>query len=168
MKRLLVLMAVLVAGCRDLSGFSTHGDRYEGPVVNATFVLAGVGPRTRMCLTIDTDHLQDAPGDLSTDDGRFHEVEMRTIPQIFFDPLSTLTFGEGRLKNLVYVASATMPFSDGNGPDIFVVISLMQSGHVEARLLRGAPAPVEGGSTASTGNLFAVFDLTRQPGPCSY
>jgi hypothetical protein len=168
MKWVLVLIAVLVVGCRDLSGFSTHGDRYEGPVVSAAFVRTGVGPGIRMCLTIDTDHLQDAPGDLSTDDGRFQAVAMRIITQIWHDPLSTLTFGEGRLKNLVYVASATMPFSDGNGPDVFVVISLMQSGHVEVRLLRGAPPRLDGGSLASTGNLFAVFDLTRQSGPCSY
>jgi hypothetical protein len=170
MKRLpaLVLAPVLVAGCRDLSGFTTHGDRYEGSVVSAAFVRAGAEVGTRMCLTLDTDHLQDAPGALSTDDGRFHAAALRTIPQIWQDPLSTLTFGEGRLKNLVYVVSATMPFSDGNGPDVFAVISLMQSGDVEVRLLRGAPPPTDGGFPIATGNLFAVFDLTRKPGPCSF
>jgi hypothetical protein len=169
---LVLLLAPVLAGCRDLSGFTTHGDRYEGSVVSAAFVRstgdAGVEVGTRLCLTLDTDHLQDAPGALSTDDGRFHAAPLRTIPQIWLDPLSTLTFGEGRLKNLVYVVSATTPFSDGNGPDVFAVISLMQSGDVEVRLLRGAPPPSEGGFTPATGNLFAVFDLTRKPGPCSY
>jgi hypothetical protein len=168
-----VPMAVLVAGCRDLSGFSTHGDRYEGSVVNAAFVLAVSGSvpmGTRMCLTLDTDHLQDqkpGPGAIWTSDRRFQAASLRSIPEIWHDPLSTLTFGEGRLKNLVYVASATTPFTDGNGPDVFVFISLMQSGDIEVRLLRGAPFLPDSGAPAED-YVFAIFDLTRQSGSCSY
>ncbi|HLK35269.1 MAG TPA: hypothetical protein VKU41_00865, partial [Polyangiaceae bacterium] len=75
-----------------------------------------------------------------------------------------------RLKNLVYVATASTPFGDGNGDDVFVVVSLMQSGNVEVRLLRGAPGvTADGGpTTAAGGNLFAVFALSRQHGPCLY
>ena len=151
-------------GCRDLSGFSTtDGDRYDNPVVNAGFVLAGIQPGTTLCLTIDTDHLQDAPGAISTDDGMFHKVPLRPIPQIWHDPLSTLSFGEGRLKNLIYVATSTA------GDDVFVVVSLMQDGDIEVRLLRGAPSlPATTAAATSGGNLFAVFDLTRKTGPCSY
>ncbi len=132
--------------------------------MNAGFVLAGILPNTTLCLTLDTDHLQDAPGAISTDDGLFKKVPLRPIPQIWQDPLSTLTFGEGRLKNLVYVATS------GAGDDVFVVVSLMQSGHIEVRLLRGAPGLPDdsGATTTSGGNLFAVFDLTRKEGPCSY
>jgi hypothetical protein len=163
------LFLLLASGCRDLSGFTTHGDRYEGAVVSATFVRAGVPDGgTRLCLTIDTDHLQDpAPGTISSDDGRFHDTPLRTIPNIWFDPLSTFTFGEGRLKNLIYVASATTPFADGYGSDVFVVISLMQSGDVEVRLLRGAPALPDSGMPPED-YIFAVFDLSRRSGPCSY
>ena len=159
-----------LTGCRDLSSFSSGGDSYAGPVVQATFVLAGMDPSTSLCMTIDTDHLQDGPGALSTSDGRFATVPLRPIPQVWQDPLSTFTFGEGRLKNLMYVATASTPFSDGNGNDVFVVVSLMQSGGIEVRLIRGAPGlAVDGGSATTTGgNLFAVFDLTRQSGPCSY
>jgi hypothetical protein len=160
-------------GCRDLSGFSTGGDRFEGAVVQGDFVRAGVGPLTNLCLSLDTDHLQDAPGTVSTDDGRFHAAALRSIPQIWHDPLSTLSFGEGRLKNLVYVAAASTPFADGMDGSVLVVVSLMQSGHVEVRLLRGAPGLTEatgdsGSQGAPAGNVFAVFDLTRQTGPCSY
>jgi hypothetical protein len=158
-------------GCRDLSGFSTGGDRFEGAVVQGDFVRAGVGPLTNLCLSLDTDHLQDAPGALSTDDGRFHAATLRPIPQIWHDPLSTLSFGEGRLKNLMYVAAASTPFADGMDGNVFVVVSLMQSGHVEVRLLRSAPTDATGDSgspSAPAGNVFAVFDLTRQTGPCSY
>jgi hypothetical protein len=160
-----VLGLTCLAGCRDLSSFSTtDGDRYESPVVNAGFVLAGVKPGTTLCLTLDTDHLLDAPGAISTNDGMFGKTALRPIPQIWHDPLSTLSFGEGRLKNLIYVATSSA------GDDVFTVVSLMESGDIEVRLLRGAPnLPADGGVLPSFGgNLFAVFDLRRQKGPCSY
>jgi hypothetical protein len=169
--------AIATAGCRDLSGFSTHGDSFVGPVINAPFILAGVSPdggaidpSTSVCLTLDTDHLQDAPGNLSMSDGRFQAAPLRPIPQIWQDPLSTLNFGDGRLKNLVYVVGATAPFTDGNGNDVMAIVSLMQAGDIEVRLLRGAPGLATDGGTgaAAGGNLFAVFDLTRQSGPCSF
>jgi hypothetical protein len=164
------LTGAAAAGCRDLSSFTTgNGSSYEGPVVSADFVRAGIDQGTRLCVTIDADHLQDSPGTLSTSDGRFHAVPMRTIPQIWQDPLSTLSFGEGRVKNLVYVAAASTPFADANGSDVYVVVSLMQSGDVEVRLIRGAPGTVTKGAPSTTGgNLFAVFDLSRQSVPCSY
>src|SRR5271165_2776509 len=89
-------LLALAPACRDVSGFSTHGDSYQGAVVDAPFVLAGIdGGSTSLCLTLDTNHLQDAPGSLSTSDGLFHAVALRAIPQIWQDPLSTLQFGEG-------------------------------------------------------------------------
>lgn len=165
----LVLSSVALAGCRDVSGFSTHGDSFAGGVTNTGVDLAGVDASTTLCLTLDTDHLQDAPGAISTSDDRFHAVPMRPIPQIWSDPLSTLQFGEGRVKNLVYVARASTPFGDGQGDDVFVVLSLMQGGDIEARLLRGAPilAP-DGGSAGAQTTVFAVFDTKRQSGPCSF
>ena len=108
-------------------------------MVDAAFVRTGIGAGTQMCLTLDSNHFQDGPGEVWTDDGRFTAAPFRPIPQIWSDPLSTLSFGEGRLKNLVYVLGATAPFADGNGNDVFAVVSLMQSGGVEVRLLRGAP-----------------------------
>jgi hypothetical protein len=163
--------ALTLTACRDLSGFDTHGDSYQGPVINAPFILAGFdGGSATMCLTLDTDHLQESPGTVSTSDGRFHASPMRTIPQLWHDPLSTLSFGDGRLKNLMYVVRATSPFTDGNGNDVFAVVSLMQAGDIEVRLLRGAPLIGADGGTADGDmqNVFAVFDLTRQSGPCSY
>ncbi len=168
---LVVLGALsLVAACRDLSGFNSNGGSYQGAVIDALFVLAGIdGGSTSACLTIDTGHLQDSPGNLSTSDGRFHAAPIRSIPQIWQDPLSTLQFGEGRLKNMMYMVRATTAFTDGEGDDVLTVISLMQSGDIEVRLIRGAPGTTDEGGTSSTmQNVFAVFDLTKQPGPCSY
>jgi hypothetical protein len=190
----LVLAAVVATGCRDLSSFSTGTGSFAGGVVNAAFVRVGVAADTQMCLTLDANHFQDGPGVVSTKDGRFSAVPFRPIPQIWSDPLSTLTFGEGRLRSFIYVISASTSFGDGNGNDVIAVLSLMQAGGVEVRLLRGAPPIVpssadggpepegapfgdvadagdagDGGDGGTApGNLFAIFSLGRQETPCSY
>ena len=78
--------------------------------------------------------------------------------------MSTLEFGQGRLKNLVY---ALAPAADaGGGDDVLAVVSLMESSEVEVRLVRGAPSEGDAAPMASP-NLFGVFRLQRQSGPCS-
>jgi hypothetical protein len=157
---LLVLAGLTgLSACRDLSRFTSGKDHFEGPVVRGSFVRAGIVEDTRLCLTLDTDHLEDNPGTISTTDGRFHATPLRPIPQVWHDPLSTMSFGEGRIKNLLYAAT---PSPDAGDPqDLFVVVSLMQSNDVEVRLLRSAP----GGSTNA---IFGVFTLNRQEGPCGF
>ncbi|MEO6419951.1 MAG: hypothetical protein ABIP39_11115, partial [Polyangiaceae bacterium] len=100
-------------GCRDLAHFSTGDDHYEGTVVAGNFVRAGIPDDLRLCVTLDADKLQDAPGAVSSSDGRFSQTALRPIPQIWHDPLSTLAFGEGRVKNLVYMAA---PSADAGDP----------------------------------------------------
>jgi hypothetical protein len=167
-----MLGSALILACRDVSRFSSKGDRFEGNVVKGSFVRSGVADDVRMCLTLDTDHLQDFPGTLTTSDGRFRGATLRPIPQIWHDPLSTLSFGDGRVQNLVYAASPVrLPGDAGEAEaqDVLVIVSLMQSDHVEVRLMRGAPqtdaaAPPPG----VAGALFGVFNLDRQPGPCAF
>jgi hypothetical protein len=163
-------LVAAVAACRDLSGFDSGSGSFQGAVIDAPFVLAGIdGGSTNMCITLDTSHLQDSPGHLSTSDGRFHAAPLRSIPQIWQDPLSTLQFGEGRVKNMMYMVRATAPFTDGQGGDVLAVVSLMQSGDVEVRLVRGAPdVGADGGTTSSMQNVFGIFDLTKQSSACSY
>lgn len=155
--RLLLVVVALVA-CRDNSRFSSRGDRFQGAVVKGSFVRAAFGEDVEMCMTLDTDHLQDAPGTISTSDGRLKSVPLRPIPQIWHDPLSTLSFGDGRTQNLVYAATPN------DAQDVMVVVSLMQSDSVEVRIVRGAPE-ADGGAGSS---VFGVFNLTKQSGPCSF
>jgi hypothetical protein len=151
---------VMAVGCRDVHGFSTGaGHHYEGTVIAPNFVRSGVDVGTKLCLTIDTDHLQDAPGAVSTSDGRFAAAALRPIPQFWHDPLSTMQFGEGRTKNLLYAATPTQ----GDTTDVSVIVSLMDAGNVEVRLLRGAPLEDGGGAP-----LFAVFGLDRRDGACPF
>ena len=162
--------SLVTVGCRDTSRFSSRGDRFQGDVVKGSFVRSGMGEHVSMCLTLDTDHLQDAPGTITTSDGRFRATALRPIPQIWHDPLSMLSFGDGRVQNLVY-AAAPLPGEAGaeEAQDVMVVVSLMQTDHVEVRLLRGAPQTDAGLPPPGTASaLFGVFNLDRQPGPCAF
>jgi hypothetical protein len=151
-------LACALYACRDNSRFSSRGDRFQGAVVKGSFVRAGFAEDVQMCLTLDTDHLQDTPGTISTSDGRLKSVPLRPIPQIWHDPLSTLSFGDGRTQNLVYAATPS------DVDDVMVVVSLMQSDSIEVRLLRGAPEQ-DGGAGSS---VFGVFNLAKQTGPCAF
>jgi len=162
--------SLATAGCRDTSRFASRGDRFEGAIVRGNFVRSGLGESVRMCLTLDTDRLQDAPGTITTSDGRFQATALRPIPQLWHDPLSMLSFGDGRVQNLLY-AAAPLAGDDGaeEAQDVMVVISLMQTDHVEVRLLRGAPQTDAGLPPPGTASaLFGVFNLDRQPGPCVF
>jgi hypothetical protein len=120
-----------------------------------------------MCLVLDAEHLQDSPGTLTTSDGRFRATTLRPIPQIWHDPLSTLSFGDGRRQNLVYMATPLA--ASGDTQDVMVVLSLMTEGGVEIRIVRGAPESDAGAPDA--GNpppLFGVFTLDRREGSCSF
>jgi hypothetical protein len=155
------VLALASLGCQDVSRFSNSGDYYGGDVIDASFITAGLGRLNGICLTLNASNLQGAPGTLTSNDGRFRNTPLRQIPQIWHDSLSTFNFGEGRLQNLIYIATPLVD-ADALG-DVTVVLSLMQSGSVEVRLFRGAPQ-VDG----ETNNLYGVFPLTRMQGKCSY
>ncbi len=170
----LVVLAALSAllatsmGCKSVARFSSRsGDHYEGDVVKGNFVRAGVAEDARMCVILDANHLQDSPGTLSTSDGRFKGTPLRPIPQIWHDPLSTIAFGDGRVQNLVYVATPAGPAGDTQ--DIMIFMSLMDEGGIEVRLVRGAPQ-VDGGPPAAGHSLpmFGIFTLDRRDGACSF
>jgi hypothetical protein len=157
------LAASLAAACTDVSRFSNAGDHYQGTIAAGDFVRAGFDPSASLCLVLDANHLQDAPGTLTSSDGRFASTPLRPIPQIWHDPLSTLSFGEGRVQNLVY---AVTPIADADAlGDIVAVVSLLQSGGVEVRLFRSAPA-IDAGPGGTS--LFGVFSLSRGSGACSF
>ncbi len=162
-----VLLACALVACRDVSRYTSHGDGFEGPVVSGSFVRSGIGDGTRMCLMFDTDHLQDGPGTISTSDGRFSATPLRPIPQIWHDPISTLSFGEGRVQNLVYAATPLAPAGE-RIEDVLVVVSLMKSGGIEVRLLRGAPQLDASVASAQSPPVFGIFDLERKTNqPCA-
>ncbi len=169
-----------LTGCRDVSRFSSRGDHFQGKIIGGEFVRAALSDQVELCLLLDSDHLQDAPGTISTSDGLFESTPLRPIPQIWHDPLSTLTFGEARVQSLVYMATPLSNLDAGLlATDVTVILSLMKSGDVEVRLLRSAPAspsttitkPVGAAASAAdlaSAPLFGVFPLARKVGPCSF
>ncbi len=160
MRALALLAGAALLACNDPTRFSSDGDHFEGAVVGSGFVRSNVADGTRLCLTLDATKLQDGPGTLTTSDGRFKDAPLRPIPQAWHDPISTMSFGEGREKNLVYAVSPEASV-DASG-DVFAVVSLLSSGAIEVRLLRSAP----GGPSGSQA-IFGVFSLQRTPGACA-
>lgn len=165
-----VLLACIALGvlsgvaCKDISRFSTGpGESFCGSIIPASFLRQGFGPGVRMRLTLDTDHLDDAPGVIVTDDGKLDSAPLRPIPQLAHDALSTLNFGEGRERNLLFGISTI------DGPQALAVVSLLENGDIEVRVLRGSallpgelPPPTDGDQ------LYGVFPLQRQQGTCGF
>jgi hypothetical protein len=171
--RSLTLAAVALMACTDTSRWNSEpGESFCGDVTAASFVRAGVPEGMRMRLELDAEHLQSTPGRLWTtglpSGEKLVAAELRVIPQLLHDPLSTLSFGEGRVRNAIAVAD--LPSADPARPtsQLIVILSLLQSGDVEVRLLRGALGSIaaDAGPTDPSGNLFGVFRLRREKGDC--
>ncbi len=156
---LVVVGTSLVAlGCKDTSAYSTSaGESYCGNVVQGAFVRTGMAPDTTLRMTFDADAATTTPGVVATSDGTLRDAPMRPIAAMFHDPLSTLDFGEGRRKNYLYTADSAR-----GGGTVTVVVSLMEAGDAEVRLLRGAAG------NDTTTELFAVFPVTRRRGACGF
>lgn len=161
---LLLGLSFGAVACRDLSRFDSGADHYQGKVVAAEFVRAGMPTETELCLTLDIEHIDETPGTLTTNDGRFQRTPLRPFRPLAHDPLSTFSFGTGRTKNYLFLARS----SDQNAPmDMFVVVSLMDGGGVEARFLKPGPFTNVPDAGPSDG-VFAVFVLGRKSGVCPF
>jgi hypothetical protein len=167
--RLTVLVFPLL-GCADNARWSTAaGESYCGEVTSATFVRAGIPEGTKMRVELDAERLQSAPGRIWTtpfvSGERLSGAELRVIPQVLHDPLSTLNFGEGRVKNALAIADVPTIEPGRSATQATVIVSLLQSGDVEIRLIRGASPGTAPGPEAA-GQLFGVFRLKREKGDC--
>jgi hypothetical protein len=163
-----VLIALAGApGCNDVERFSTSaGESYCGRIVPSNLVRRGFADSVCMRMTFDSNRIGDMPGQLWTDDGLLTAATLRPIPELAHDPLFTFSFGEGRHKNFLLVTDPTA----GGGATLMVALSLMHTGEVEVRLIRGAPGGDGTDPTAGMGGppLFALFaPLRREQGTCS-
>lgn len=166
--RALTLTALF--GCADNARWTTaEGESYCGAITSASFVRAGIPEGTLMRLELDAERLQSAPGRVWTtafvSGERLAGAELRVIPQLLHDPLSTLSFGEGRVRNALAIADVPTVEPGRSATQATVIVSLLQSGDVEVRLIRGASPGTAPGPEA-TGQLFGVFRMQRQKGDC--
>jgi len=162
MKRALLAAVVFCASCQDVGSFTTQpGECYRGSIVNASFVRAGFEEDTRLSMTFDTSALADGRGPAGvmwSSDGRFTASAIGQMSQLAHDSLSQFQFPGGRIRNyLLNVVAA-------DGVPATVVISLMENGLVEARIMRPemdiCPPGEEGcASPESYDALFGVFRL---------
>lgn len=174
--RLTLLASLALLSCKDIEQYSTQeGEVYRGQIVDACFMRRGFRAGTELCMTFDASRTGLGPGVLSTSDHQLMDTPLRVVPELLHDPLSTLSFGEGRDRNLVYsVTPRPLDAEEEAGAahatsDVMAVLSFMHGGNAEVRLLRGAP-PSGAPSCPDSGEaLFGVFaPLTKQPGPCSF
>lgn len=174
--RALPLFAFAIAGCKDVESFSTSpGESYCGSVVQGKFVRTGLGPDVQVRMTFDATQVTGSPGLVTTSDGLLKDAPLHSVPTMFADPVSMLQFGEGRRKNYLFAAEPPDP---SLGQRVNVVVSLMETGEAEVRLIRwspnewaGAPGgqrpPVVGGTPGDV-QIFGVFPVTRQRGTCGF
>lgn len=157
--------ALGLLGCSELSRFTTTpGESYCGVVTGASFVRSdALAEGTQMRLQLDVDGLQSQPGTVWTSDlapgERFSATPLRSIKQLPADALSTLEFGEGSLKSSIAVAEL-------GHTEVVVVISMMQSGDVVVRLMRGDGQATWADGTPKPPQIFGVFNLTKTQGDC--
>jgi hypothetical protein len=147
------LCALLAAACTNVGEYSTSlGECYDGSIIDAAFVREGFGTGVKISLTLDVDALgrgaYDA-GRLNTSDGTFRDARLSQMDTLEHDTLSLLQFPGGRVRN--YLAYAT----PAAGPAALVVVSLMEDGTVEVRVMR--PKQDE---DATSEPLYGVFKRT--------
>lgn len=134
------LIACLAGGCDDLADF--RGD-FKGPIVTGNFIRSCFPADTEVKLHFDPELAVEAPSGpvdasklnrITTTDGTFSDTRLEPLSALPHDQLSDLDFpGPRRLRNFILVARPK------SGPlvgrDATVVVSLLENGHVELRIM---------------------------------
>jgi hypothetical protein len=161
-------LALLALGCEDVSHFSTTGDEaYCGTVVAGSEFREGLGPDAVMSLTLDASRLDGpgSPGAITAGEPRakdgalvklLDQAPLRIIKPLQHDPLSQLTFGDGRDRNAIYAVAP----EDPKDASLVAVLSLMHDDSVEVRLLRPAGA--------GQSQIYGLFSLVRKTDGCGF
>lgn len=164
-----MLVLSLVSGCKNLDKFDTSKNEvYCGGLVSEKFASEGfdawIGKEEPLKLshTLDTDHLDDLPGTLRSNDADFgpcaplplfDDAALRVIQSARGDRISNLRLGDDHEEELLTFVDSTCSGS------MVAILSLVQDSSTELRLLRPAPdarVPV----TAQP--RFGVFSLTKK------
>lgn len=165
------LAGILAAGCKDLSRYDTHtGEAYCGNIVGAEFIrtperAGGFSQELRLRVTLDTSKLESQPGTLSSNDltgpcapeATFNDSALIPIQELSSDPLSQLSFGDGRDFNFLAWVESTC-----RGP-MLAVVSLMNDEVLELRLLKSPAATADGPRPG-----FALFRTRLSSGSCGF
>lgn len=157
-----IVLAILLMGCEDVSRFkTTDEDVFRGPVIGdepLSFIRRGFAPGTVLQLDFDpSEPDRRVLGRMSTIDEAglrvFEQTELESIPPLAHDELSEFSFpGPGRVRNFMLIARPESgPLA---GRDAMVVVSLLDSGGVEVRIIAGS-------GDEDRGDYFGLFLLRR-------
>ncbi len=163
---------MLFAACTDLSDYATRpGEAYEGRVRGtreASFVRRGFPAGTTMRMSFDP-LAEEVAGVLRTDDVQcgeptFAGTELRVVEPLRHDALSLFDFPGGeRVRNYLFVARPSRGALAGR--DVTVVVSLLQDGGAQVRVIAGfgRACPPDDCDARARGecDYFGVFDLRR-------
>ncbi len=183
-KFLIVTASLCGPGCKSVDRFDTGANgAYCGELVGG-FASDGLVPdgspgRLQLSLTLDTQHLGDYPGLLSSDDvavdaggsGRedglcagqplFNKARIRTIQKALYDTIASVQITPDHYQDI-------FTWVDSTCQGTFVsIVSLMNDGRVEVRLFKPKPA-TDAGAPASERAGFGVFSLTRHDTGCGF
>jgi hypothetical protein len=174
---LLALAALATAvGCRNLDGFqSKPGEQYCGellrqPEFQDGFLPMGSRPNLELALTLDMSKLTSEPGKLSSNDATtglcasttgalFQNAQLRAIPAVDHDVLSTLTFGEGHEHDFFAWVDSSCQGT------MLALVSLLKNREVEIRLFKPARLPPSNAPPEQQPG-FAMFHFEAQKGGC--
>ncbi|HEY5956384.1 MAG TPA: hypothetical protein VIV60_07530 [Polyangiaceae bacterium] len=184
-KRGLLLLWFGVTGCKNLERFDTHSNEsYCGTLVGQQEISMGFGEpgwngsvdHPTLALTLNTSDLFKAggvPAVIDSNDAEFgpcgngtplfKQASVRTIDKAIGDRLGSMHLDEDHVEDV-------MTFVDSSCSGSMVgLLSLIQGGSVELRLLRPAPPIVDPESaTSETTPRFGLFVLNKRSGGCGF
>jgi len=181
---LLALALPLLGACQSLNRFDTQGSQaYCGYIVNGQFIRTdptegGFGHSIGLTVQIDTSLLTTTPATITSDDTSlddrnatscitnlpdggiaiqrtFDHAKLRVTPEVVSDPLSTMTFEDGQVQNIVGWVDSTCRGR------MLAIISLYKNDNVEVRFLRSASASPPLSAAEHDRDAFALFALKR-------
>ncbi len=182
-KFLIVAASLCNPGCKSVDRFDTGSNgAFCGELIGgiATEGLVPDGStKLQLALTLDTHHLGDYPGLLSSDDvasdagasGRedglcpgqplFNKASVRTIRTALYDVIASVQITPDHYQDL-------FTWVDSTCQGTFVsIVSLMNDGKVEMRLFK-PKAATDAGAAPSESAGFGVFSLTRHDTGCGF
>jgi hypothetical protein len=179
----LLALGLCALSCRSLDRFDTKGDPafcgelVSGPSFTDGFIAHMQPQQLGLKLELDTSQLAGfsdnkaaLPGRLTSDDSAaglcadralFEDAQMRTIPQVYHDTLSSLSFGEGHDEDFFAWVDSSCQGT------MLALVSLLRSGNVEVRLFKPA-AFADGEVPPDKRSGYALFYLTRDDKGCDF
>jgi hypothetical protein len=160
-----LLLGLLPAGCKNLDRFDTQkGESFCGSLSAANYGFEYWTGRTeelKVALTLDTSKLDGVPGRLRSNDADFgpcsphaifEDVPIRVVRKALGDRIAEIRLGDDHEEEVLAFVDSTCSGS------MVAIISLVQDGSAELRLLRPAP---EIDTPVTAQPRFGVFGLAK-------